>query len=64
MTESLAISIRTTQNGYIVSLSADQPNVMGTEFVALKPEDLRATTSAEIEKRLDEMIGRLTAAKD
>ncbi|WP_428925013.1 hypothetical protein [Marinibacterium sp. SX1] len=61
MTENLILSVRTTENGFLASFGDTRhPGEMGKEFVATTSADLRTTLAAEVEKRLGDMIDRLS----
>lgn len=61
MTENLILNIRTTENGFVASFADTRhPGEMGKEFVATTSADLRTTVASEVEKRLADMIDRLS----
>ena len=61
MPENLILNIRTAENGFVASFGdTRRPGEMGVEFVAMAPADLRAAIAAEVERRLGDMIDRLT----
>lgn len=61
MSENLILNIRTTENGFVASFDDTRHlGTMGKEFVATTSADLRNTVAVEVEKRLGDMIDRLS----
>ncbi len=62
MTEAIAISIRSVDNGFVASFNGEQPGMQGQELVGRAAGEIRDAVLAEFTKRLDAAMTSLTTS--